>query len=227
MAVHQASAEPVSSPPAIERRTQAERRSEAERALLDAAMRLFARHGVEPTSLADIGEEAGYSRGLVNHHFGSRAALVERLARRGQRRFVRAVEDIDDEPGPEQVAAVADTYLGLFEHPTDDLRAFFVMRGTAIPSEATLRATYAEDDQRVRRNFERLITTGQRAGTIAAQVDAVAFATMLIGMLRGVGTQALVAPEAVDLAAVRRQVRSLVLTTLSPATGSSNDAEAS
>lgn len=215
MAVHQASSRP-SSEHATERRTQAERRTEAERALLDAAMGLFARHGVEATSLADIGEEAGYSRGLVNHHFGSRAALVERLARRGQRRFVRAVEDLDDEPGPEQVAAVADTYLGLFEHPTDDLRAFFVMRGTAVPSEATLRSTYAEDDERVRRNFERLITAGQRAGSITTAVDAAAFATMLIGMLRGVGTQILIAPDAVELASVRSQVRSLVLTTLSP-----------
>src|SRR6516164_343564 len=69
------------------RRTQAERRSEAEQGLLDAALRLFARKGVETTTLAEIGDAAGYSRGLANHHFGSKAALVERLAERSRARF--------------------------------------------------------------------------------------------------------------------------------------------
>ncbi|HYZ57980.1 MAG TPA: TetR/AcrR family transcriptional regulator [Streptosporangiaceae bacterium] len=62
--------------------------------MLDAAARLFARRGVEATSMADIGEEAGYSRGLANHHFGSRVELVERLARRAQSDLVAALGEI-------------------------------------------------------------------------------------------------------------------------------------
>ena len=62
--------------------------------MLDAAARLFARRGVEATSMADIGEEAGYSRGLANHHFRSRAELVDRLARRAQSDFVACLGEI-------------------------------------------------------------------------------------------------------------------------------------
>src|SRR5215469_2692749 len=69
------------------RRSQAERRAEAEQGLLDAALRLFAKKGVESATLAEIGDAAGYSRGLANHHFGSKAALVERLAQRSRARF--------------------------------------------------------------------------------------------------------------------------------------------
>lgn len=44
--------------------------------------------------MADIGEEAGYSRGLANHHFGSRAELVDRLVRRTQSDFLAGLEAI-------------------------------------------------------------------------------------------------------------------------------------
>jgi len=74
------------------RRTQRERSSQAEQALLDAAATLFALRGVDQTSLADVGELAGYSRGMVNHHFGSKAKLVAELAKRTQAQFVAQLE---------------------------------------------------------------------------------------------------------------------------------------
>jgi AcrR family transcriptional regulator len=52
------------------RLTQAERRARSERSLLDAAEQLFAEKGSHRTSLAEIGERAGYSRGLVGERFG-------------------------------------------------------------------------------------------------------------------------------------------------------------
>ena len=48
------------------RRTQAERRSEAKDGLLGAAAELFAEQGVAETSLAQIGERAGYSLSLIH-----------------------------------------------------------------------------------------------------------------------------------------------------------------
>lgn len=204
-----------------ERRSQSERRGEAETALLDAAMRLFARQGIEATSLAAIGEEAGYSRGLANHHFGTRAALIERLARRGQRRFARGVEHLEA-PTVETLVAVADTYLALFDDPNDDVRAFFVMRGGSIPLDSPLRPVYAADDKRFRAGIERVIQRGQEAGTIRAEADPHAFATVLVGLLRGVGSQCLMDAEAVDLDAVRATTRNLIESSLAPTNGTKN-----
>ena len=45
------------------RRTQEERRKQAEEALMNAAIELIAEQGVQQTSFAQIGERAGYSRG--------------------------------------------------------------------------------------------------------------------------------------------------------------------
>src|SRR3954465_8821227 len=68
-------------------RTQAERRAEAERKLLEAAMHLVAERGVRAVTLAAVGERAGYSRGLVTHHFGNRQGLLDALTLDLQNRF--------------------------------------------------------------------------------------------------------------------------------------------
>jgi len=59
------------------RRTQEQRRTEAEQKLLQSAIELIAEQGGGPTSLAQIGDRAGFSRGIVNHHFGSRVASLD------------------------------------------------------------------------------------------------------------------------------------------------------
>src|SRR5450759_3266954 len=41
----------------------------------EAAIRLFAEHGVEETAVLDIAKEAGVSGGLIRHHFGSKEGL--------------------------------------------------------------------------------------------------------------------------------------------------------
>src|SRR5690242_18839956 len=97
------------SPP---RRTQQERREEAERRLLEAAARLIAEKGSQATSLAEVGEAAGYSRGLVHHHFGSKAALLERLAHWVQGSFsARVAPAMAEQRGLEALVTLVDAYL--------------------------------------------------------------------------------------------------------------------
>ena len=64
------------------RRTQAARVAESDTRMLDAAMRLVAARGYMQTTLEAIGVEAGYSRGLVSHRFGSKDRLLEELVNR-------------------------------------------------------------------------------------------------------------------------------------------------
>jgi AcrR family transcriptional regulator len=194
--------------------TQAERRGVAEEALLDAAARLFARKGVEATTLAEIGHEAGYSRGLANHHFGSRAALVERLAERTQRRFVaRTTASLG---GVEAIVEVVDRYIDGVGRAASEARAFIVMWGSSFPAEAPLRAVFVEDDSRFRRGVAALVHRGQASGAVRPDADPAAFGVVLIAMLRGVAAQFLVDPDAVDLTATRQAVRTLVDRYLTP-----------
>jgi AcrR family transcriptional regulator len=198
------------------RRTQLERRTEAERGLLKAAVRLIAGKGIDQTSLADIGEEAGYSRGLVNHHFGSKAALVERLAEERQRRVNDTMASLDEPHEVEALVAIADAYLRVVETATDDLRAFFVMWGAALPDGAALRPVFVAEDQRVRKRVEQLVIAGRARGTVRKEVNSTGFAVAFVGMLRGAAAQFLVDRDGVDLAAARLACEGMVRAALTP-----------
>jgi AcrR family transcriptional regulator len=207
---------PSTSTSAPARRTQVERRAEAEQGLIDAALRLFAGKGIDQTSLADIGEEAGYSRGLVNHHFGSKAALVERLAEERQRRFDDIVASLDEKHELEAIVAIAESYLRAVSTAPDDLRAFFVMWGAALPDDAALRSFFVADDRRVRAGIEQLVIAGGARGTINETVNPAGFAAAFLGLLRGTAAQFLIDRTDVDLAGARATCEHMVRATLTP-----------
>jgi AcrR family transcriptional regulator len=192
------------------RRTQAERRQDAELALLTAATRLFAENGIDNTSLADIGQEAGYSRGLVNHHFGSKAALVERLAARAQADFIDTV----GKPAPsneiETLHVVIDSYLDRVAEGATTPRAFFVMWGAALPSGSPLRPIFMADDAHFRGGVEAIIRSGQANGRIEPTVDAKSVAVAFVALLRGIGAQYIIDPAGIDIAACKTTTTALV-----------------
>jgi AcrR family transcriptional regulator len=195
---------------AASRRTQTERRQAAERALLAAAARLFARRGIETTSLAEIGDEAGYSRGLVNHRFGSKAALVERLAELTQGAFAHGLGR--PAPGEEADALLAliSAYVDHAAQPGAESRAFFVMWGAAFPEDSPLRPVFIAGDRRFRDGVEALVRAGQSHGSIDAAVDPHGFALAFVALLRGIGAQAVVDPSCGDTAGVKAAAISFI-----------------
>jgi AcrR family transcriptional regulator len=198
------------------RRTQAQRRQRSEEALLDAATRLFAERGIDNTSLAEIGAEAGLSRGLVNHRFGTKAALVERLAELRQNAFVQTLSRSASGDEADALVAIVDGYLGLLAPPSVESRAFFVMWGAAFPDNSPLRRVFVADDARFRDGVEVLVVASQHHGSIDSSVDARGFAAAVVGVLRGIGAQVVVDPDGVDLAAARNAAIGFVRTAITP-----------
>jgi AcrR family transcriptional regulator len=203
--------------------TQAERRNKSEQALLDAAAALIAERGVEQTSLARIGESAGTSRGLPTHHFGSKDALVARLARRSQDRVLAATRNAlgrADRPAEnlsalDLIRTTLSTYLELFEHPTAEERALIVMWGATFPSEASIDGM-VEAEQRSYDGWADLISRGQDDGSIRRDLDPEALAVVLFGMMRGVAALLLTESETKDMSRVRATCDAWILGALAP-----------
>lgn len=128
------------------RRSQAERRSRSEDALLDAAAEVVAERGVQSASLASIGGRAGVSRGLPTHHFGSRTTLVTQLAERAQTSIRLAIYEARRRNAGRQSELTAldhilvgvDAYLELYEDPGPDQRALLVMWGSTFPRNVSV-----------------------------------------------------------------------------------------
>jgi AcrR family transcriptional regulator len=215
----------VASEAGQQRRSQAERRSESEEALLNAAAALIAERGVERASLASIGEHAGASRGLPTHHFGSKEGLVARLAERVQDHVAATVRDELEQRThrkPEDVSALdllrttLDTYLELFEDPTADEQALIVMWGATFPSNASIDGM-READRRSYDGWADLIRHGQRDGSIRQEVDATAAAVALFGLMRGVAALLLTESDITDMRNVRQTCDEWIVAALAPA----------
>ncbi len=202
--------------PERSRRTQAERRQTSERALLGAAAEVIAERGIGGASFAAIGDRAGTSRGLANHRFGSKDALVARVAADAQERVLEAMADAtlteagpgrDPMSGLQLIRVWVNTYLELFEHPTPDLRALIVVWGAIFPSESSLDGIL-EADRRSYAGWTTNIREGQRDGSIRDDVDPSASAVVLHGLLRGVAALMLTEAQHTDMTKVRDSVDS-------------------
>ena len=195
------------------RRTQVERREESERTLLAAAAEVIAERGVNRASLAVIGERAGMSRGLPTHHFGSKDALVARVASAAQDRMAdvllsaieRSGRNTDEMSGLNLVRVSIDAYLDLFEHPTASDRVLIVTWGATFPSESSIEGML-DADRRAYEGWADLIARGQQDGSIRTDVDPPASAVILHGMLRGVASLLLIESEYTDMTSVRSTV---------------------
>ena len=66
-------------PKGDERMTQEERSEKSRQHILDAALKLFSHKGYGATSVRDIAEEAGLSKGNVYHHFADKEAIFRGL----------------------------------------------------------------------------------------------------------------------------------------------------
>jgi AcrR family transcriptional regulator len=62
--------------------------------LLDAAEEVFARRGFDGAALEDIAEAAGYTRGAIYSHFGSKAELFLAVLERQRRQFLDGFSDV-------------------------------------------------------------------------------------------------------------------------------------
>lgn len=169
-----------------------ERTQESRRALIDAATELFAERGYRRTSFVDIAELAGISRGSIPWHFGNKLGLLE------------AVVDA-------QLDAAIDGF-GELDASLEGVMAFIRRPGSRL--FITLLAEAVEDESPIRLHYARLHAALREAVRRALPpmpgIPAEAFAALLVGTIIGLHAQWRVAPEAVDLDAVRDTLRALL-----------------
>ena len=185
------------------RRTQHQRRDQAETALLNAAAELVIEEGVHALTLARVGERAGYSRGLPTHYFGSKQVLLQRLAHATQSGFVPGLGDAP--PGLGRLLRLIDGYIGALGQLRMPNRAFLLLWAEAATA-ADLAAIFRERDEAFRSDLREDITAGITDGTIRPDATAEDVAVAVLAQLRGIGLQRLVDSAAVDTERLRQSV---------------------
>jgi len=189
----------VTSPP-VERRTQAERRADSERRLLQASAELIVERGLELTSLADIGRRAGASHAAVNHRFGSKDELVDRLIEEaGEFYAATARVRLRGLSGIDALMELCALYLDLVDGPDPIGRVHVVLWSEAVAHAAERRAAHLDWDRRLRDFIETLLEDAVAEGTVDNRVSVAAAAISIVGSLRGIAMQLILDPGQTDL----------------------------
>ncbi|WP_210590315.1 TetR/AcrR family transcriptional regulator [Streptomyces sp. GESEQ-35] len=172
------------------RRTQEQRRAETERRVLDAAMALIARSGSRAVTLAEVGEAAGYSRGIVYHHFGSRERLLEAVVDEAQRFDVPAYQG----DGLDHLVRIIEAYLCNVARRTPSARAFLQLWGEAIAADPVLAPLFARRDADFRQLLANVVRQGVADGSIRPDANPAAAAVLIVALVRGTGLQLIAQP---------------------------------
>ncbi|HEY1447117.1 MAG TPA: TetR/AcrR family transcriptional regulator [Caulobacteraceae bacterium] len=185
-----------------ERRSQAERRDEAEQRLLAAAVRLVGERGLERITLSEVGEAAGYSRGLPAHYFGGKSGMVVSLVQHIIDSFGRALVRAEHHDlGLDRLLGTVAFYFTQARRDPVGARALAVLLGEGLTNELVA-DRLAELNARSAGAFEAMLTAAAAAGEIRHDIDVRAEAILILASLRGAVGQWLLASDAIDLDAV-------------------------
>ena len=181
--------------------TQAERTARAEAGMIEAAIELLNTVGIQGTTLVAIGEKAGYSRGLVTHHFGSKAGLFRAVLKRITANWTADLQAaLGNRTGVAAISAAIDAHLAhVLRHP-EYIRAQNILWGAALDPSSEFKPNVAEFMQIQRESVAAWVRGGQKSGEILPEINPQRIAEQYYGGLIGINSQWLVSPD-FDLAA--------------------------
>jgi TetR/AcrR family transcriptional regulator, fatty acid metabolism regulator protein len=101
--------------------------AEKRRAILDAAVRVFARRGFNGCRVSDIADEAGVAYGLVYHYFRSKDEVLDTLFLERWNVLLDVIRGIDrDLSAREQLSAIAGFIVDSYRHDPDLMKVIIV-----------------------------------------------------------------------------------------------------
>lgn len=187
------------------RRSNAQRRADSDKRLLDAGLRLVAKKGAVGATLAEIGLAAGYSRSLPLERFGSKTRLLIALVDRTEAWFNQwAFADLQGKEGLDGLTARIEAHLASAMASWDATSALFLLYFESLSVVPALRPRVTAVGRAYRHALRDLIRQGQARGEIRADVDAEVEAAALFGAIRGGIAQWLFEPRGIDLKKVAR-----------------------
>jgi AcrR family transcriptional regulator len=198
------------------RRSQVQRRAESEGKLLSATAALIVERGLNNVSLAEIGRRAGYSHALVNHLFGTKIALIERLNKVVDDFYYENTKHAMEQSGLDGLLSFIEVYLRLVTGNDPIGRVHVVLWAEAIAGAPEIRPSRAAWDRHFREGVGAL--AARAAIETGRQVDVDTTAFVIVGLLRGVAMQLLVDPTSISVRAATEEVSRLVRELLGPTT---------
>ncbi len=167
----------------IPRMTHAERTDRSDRRMLESAIELIIERGTEKTTLKDVGELAGYSRGLAGYRFGSKNGLFEYIVRAVGEQWLKDLKRAtEDKSGYDAISAAADEHCKFCLEASSAVRAFYILWFESVTVDSPLRHVIAGIHKRRLSDVVDWIERSNYTGEASAEVVAGQFNAAVLGI---------------------------------------------
>ena len=157
------------------------------RAILDAAVRVFARQGFHACRVSDIADEAGVAYGLLYHYFPSKEEVLNTLFLERWGVMLEMIREVDREPKPvrEKLGAIASFIVDSYRHDPDLMKVIIVEVTRAANSFGQTHLVQIREAYRL---IGEIVTKAQAEGVFKAEIDAEFAAMTFYGAIEQVLT---------------------------------------
>jgi TetR/AcrR family transcriptional regulator, fatty acid metabolism regulator protein len=161
--------------------------SDRRRAILDAAVRVFARQGFHACRVSDIADEAGVAYGLLYHYFPSKEEVLNTLFLERWGVMLEMIREVDAEriPVREKLGAIASFIVESYRHDPDLMKVIIVEVTRAANSFGQ---THLGQIREAYRLIGEIVTKAQREGVFKPEIDAEFAAMTFYGAIEQVLT---------------------------------------
>jgi len=141
------------------------------RAILDAAVRVFARQGYHATRVADIADEAGVAYGLVYHYFRSKEAVMTELFTERWSLLLAAGEQVKAGDGTprEKLSAIAGFIIDSYRHDPELMKVIIIEVTRAANSFGR---THLPEIRQAYDQVAQIVAEAQADGAFRKEIDA-------------------------------------------------------
>jgi len=185
--------------PATQRLTQIERVALSDSRMLEAAVQLIYERGTSNTTLKDVGQTAGYSRGLASSRFGSKDALFFELLDQFNRRWKEdSATAVGLQAGLNAFRSANKGLINFFKNEAKFIRVMYLIAYETVGSSDLMRNQLSEQHEAYRHGVARWLRDAIAAGEVKKSISPERIAVQYVASVFGIIYQWLVNPNVID-----------------------------
>lgn len=167
--------------------------------ILTVGRSLVAEGGLEALTIGALEKRCDFSRGVITYHFKNKDEIVEAVLRSAVDEIQGAARDrvVGEAEAAARIRTMLRAILEGFLEQREAAHILLAFWGR-IPKDPRVTRTNAELYRGFRDNSAAVIEAGVRSGDFRADLDVPAFATLCVGVITGIVTQAYAEPGAIE-----------------------------
>ncbi|MFT4609187.1 MAG: AcrR family transcriptional regulator [Cellvibrionaceae bacterium] len=178
--------------------TNQERIDQSDKSMLACAVELILEKGTEKTTLKEVGEKAGYSRGLAGYRFGSKSSLFAFVLTKLHHYWLYYLKEATaGTVGLAAITSCTDIHFQVLDKNYDNVRAFYILWFEALGDDADLKKIVININAERHESVKHWIIND--ASLAKNHKDAFMLATQYNCMINGIVYQYLLASDSAQI----------------------------